>query len=204
MRIGIDIDGVLTNVEQYILDHISKYCVENNIEYNIGNSNYDYCKTFNISKEIEKDFWTNHLEKYATNEKARPFASEIIKKLKEDGHEIYIITARWMTNVDNEVGNKMRKIVEKWLRENKILYDKLIFSKATKERKYQEIIENKIDLMIEDSPNNINEISKIIPVICYNAGYNKNCIGNQIIRCYSWYDIYNKINLWPATSNLKH
>ena len=36
MRIGIDIDGVLTNIEQFVLDYLSKYCVENNIEYNIS------------------------------------------------------------------------------------------------------------------------------------------------------------------------
>lgn len=193
MRIGIDIDGVLTNIEQFVIDYISKYCVENSIEYNIGNSQYDYCKTFNISKEQEMDFWNQSLESYAINEKARPFAAEIIGKLKQDGHEIYIITARWLTNKDDDIGNKMREIVKNWLHENKIPYDKLIFSKAEKERKSDEIIENKIDLMIEDSPNNINELASIIPVICYNAGYNKNCKGNKITRCYSWYDIYAKI-----------
>lgn len=194
MRIGIDIDGVLTDRERFVMDYISKYCVENNIEYNIGDSNYEDCKTFNISKEQENDFWNKYLEYYSINEKARPFASEIIKKLKEDGHEIYIITARWLTNRDDNIGNKMREIVKNWLYENKILYDKLIFSKASNERKSQEIIENKIDLIIEDSPNNINELSKVVPVICYHAEYNKNCLGSKIIRCYSWYDIYSKIN----------
>ncbi|MBQ3146007.1 MAG: hypothetical protein IJB90_05625 [Clostridia bacterium] len=193
MRIGIDIDGVLTNIEQFVLDYISKYCVENNIEYNISDMNYEYSKTFNISREIELEFWNTYLEKYTVNEKTRPFASEIINKLKEDGHEIYIITARWLSNRDDDVGKNMRDMVNKWLSENKTVYDKLVFSKAEKEKKSQEIIENKIDLMIEDSPNNIKELSKIIPVICYNAQYNKECSGNKIIRCYSWYDIYNKI-----------
>lgn len=41
--------------------------------------------------------------RYATNEKARPFAAEVIKKLKEDGNEIYIITARWLTNRDDYI-----------------------------------------------------------------------------------------------------
>ena len=194
MRIGIDIDGVLTNIEQFVINYITKYCVDNNIEYNIGNSNYEYHKTFNISKDEEDAFWNDYLKYYSMNEKARPFASEIIKKLKEDGNEIYIITTRWLTNRDDKIGNKMREIVKNWLDENKILYDQLIFSKATKERKSQEIIENKIDLMIEDSPNNIRELSKVVPIICYHAEYNKDCNGDKIIRCYSWYDIYNKIN----------
>lgn len=193
MRIGIDIDGVLTNIEQFVFDYLIKYCVENSIEYNVGKNNYDYCKTFNIGKEQEMDFWNIYLENYAINEKARPFAAEIINKLKEDGHEIYIITARWLTNKNDDMGNKMREIVKKWLCENEISYDKLIFSKAEKERKYKEIIENNIDIMIEDSPNNINEISNFIPVICYNTSYNGECKGKNVIRCYSWYDIYSKI-----------
>ena len=48
--------------------------------------------------------------------------------------------------------------------------------------------------MIEDKPLNINSISKLIPVLCYDALYNEECCGNNIYRVYSWYDIYTKIN----------
>ena len=180
MRIGIDIDGVLTNIESFVADYMTKYCIENNIEYKIGKSSYNVYETFNISN-------------YAKNEKARAFASEVIEKLKEDGHEIYIITARWFANRDDEIGKKMRETVKNWLCEYKIPYDKLVFVKASNESKDKEIAENKIDLMIEDNPSNINELSKIIPVICYHAEYNKDCKGEKIIRCYSWYDIYKTI-----------
>ena len=47
--------------------------------------------------------------------------------------------------------------------------------------------------MIDDKVENINEISKHIPVICFNAGYNKECKGENIYRAYSWYDVYSKI-----------
>lgn len=193
MRIGIDIDGVLTNMEQFIIDYLSKYCVENNINFNIGTSSYQVSKTFNITSEQENDFWNEYVENYAINEKARPFAAEVIKKLKEDGNEIYIITARWLTNRDDDIGNKMREIVKDWLIKNEIVYDKLIFSKAENERKSQETIDNEIDLMIEDNPRNINELSSIVPIICYDAEYNRECIGDKITRCYSWYDIYRTI-----------
>lgn len=88
----------------------------------------------------------------------------------------------------------MRNIVINWLSENDIYYDELIFSKAAKERKSQEIVDNNIDIMIEDNPNNILELSKIIPIICYDTSYNKDCNNQNIIRCYSWYDIYKKIS----------
>ena len=193
MRIGIDIDGVLTNLEQFVADYFTKFCVEKNIDYKLGEIDYEPYKTFNVSKEQEEEFWLEYLEFYALNEKARPFATDIIKKLKEDGHEIYVITARWLTNRQNAEGQKMREIVSNWLAESNIIYDKLIFSKADKENKVQEIVENNIDLMIEDSPNNIKMLSKIVPIICYNAEYNKNCVGDNIYHCTSWFDIYKKI-----------
>ena len=41
---------------------------------------------------------------------------------------------------------------------------------------------------------NINNVSTIIPVICFHAGYNKACKGQNIYRVYNWYDIYNLIS----------
>lgn len=193
MRIGIDIDGVLTDIERFVLDHISKYCVENNIEYKINLGSYNYAEIFSISEEHEDSFWEKWLFLYAKEEKARPFAAEVIKKLKEDGNEIYIVTARWLSNRNDEVGVAMRKAVKKWLTENKIIYDKLIFSNSDTEEKIQEMKDYKIDLMIEDSPKNINQLSTILPIVCFDTSYNRNCQGNNIYRCYSWYDIYIKI-----------
>ena len=92
MRIGIDIDGVLTDIEQFVIDYISKYCVENKIKYNIGDYDYNYSKTFNITDEQEEYFWNEYLEYYAINEKARPFAAEVINKLREDGHSEKLAT----------------------------------------------------------------------------------------------------------------
>ncbi|MCX4248670.1 MAG: hypothetical protein OSJ65_02770 [Bacilli bacterium] len=76
----------------------------------------------------------------------------------------------------------MKEIVIKWLKDNSIYYDELIFANGDKT---DFIITNKIDVMIEDNPRNIQEISKLIPVICYNARYNTEIIGNNILRCYS-------------------
>lgn len=193
MRIGIDIDGVLTNVGQFVLDYLTKYCVENHISYEIGEKNYDLAKTFGINEETVEHFWNQYLEYYAIHEPARPFASEVIKKLKDEGNEIYIITARTFSNREDSIGEHMRHLVKEWLKNNAIFYDKLVFTKAKEEKKAQEILDYKIDVMIEDNPHNINELSHLIPIICYDTEYNRNCLGKNITRCYSWYDIYNKL-----------
>lgn len=190
MRIGIDIDGVLTNIEQWQLDMGSKNIFE---KYNkeIENANgYDLKEIFNIEESLDDEFWKEYLFDYAENEPARKHSNEVTNKLKEDGNEIYIITARYLTDKDDENGKRMRNIVINWLKEYNIYYDKIIFSP---EEKLDICMENKIDLMIEDKVGNINKISKCIPVICFDARYNQECKGKNIYRCYSWYDIYAKV-----------
>lgn len=193
MKIGIDIDGVLTDIEQWQLDFGSKYFYEN---YNMNIKNhkgYETFEIFEVDQKLDDEFWEKYFIDYSKNIEIRKFANEVIKKLKDDGHEIYIITARgsFLSHSAHVMSYEDNKtIVLNWLEKNNIVYDKIIFSP---EDKLDICIENNIDLMIEDKVANINKISSEIPVICFNAGYNESCNGNNIIRCYSWYDIYTKI-----------
>ena len=191
MRIGIDIDGVLTELRRFHIDYGSRYCYENSIDFKVELGSFDIASTFSITKEQEKDFWDKYLDCYAREVKVKEFAKEIINKLKETGNEIYIITARWNADRDDDVGENMRNITKNWLVENGISYDKLVFTKSSK---LQSCLDNKIDLMIDDDEVVIRELSEKMPVICYDSDYNRNCNGKNIIRCYSWYDIYVNIN----------
>ena len=82
-------------------------------------------------------------------------------------------------------------MLKKWLKSNKVKYDKLIF---TGHDKSQHIIDNKIDIMIEDCPANIKQLVKEIPMICFHSNYNAKVRGKNIIRCHTWYEVYNRIN----------
>lgn len=186
MRIGIDIDGVLTDFEKWQLDFGSKFFIKYNKNIVVPDG-YDSNTVFNITQKMDSEFWEKYLYDYAKNEPARKFAGEVIDILKEKGYEIYIITARYLTDRDDHLGERMRNIVKEWLVKNNINYDKIIFSP---EDKYDICKDNNIDIMIEDKVDNINKISKILPVICFDASYNKSCIGNNIYRVYTWYDIY--------------
>ena len=190
MRIGIDIDGVMVNIEQFIGDYGIKFCEENDLSYRIKVNEYDGAKALGISKENEERFWNKYLKYYATEYPARDFAVEVIQKLKEDGHEIYIITARNEWGLSGDDYGKMKEFVSSWLEKNNIYYDKLIYTEGSK---LPYCIGNYIDIMIEDSPENIKDISSKIPVLCYNCNYNANIKGENITRVYSWYDVYNKI-----------
>ena len=194
MRIGIDIDGVLTDVERWQLDYGSKFYYERYQKEIVNFEGYDTNQIFNVDDKLDEEFWREYFKEYSLNVEARKFANEVIDKLKQDRHQIYIITARGSFlshSADVMSIEENQQIVLNWLKNNHINYDKIIFSP---EDKLDICKENNIDLMIEDKVDNINKISKIIPVICFHAGYNKDCKNSNIIRCYSWYDIYSKIN----------
>lgn len=191
MNIGIDIDGVLTDVGKFQIDYASKYAYENNLGKIVNPYSYDTDKIFDWSKEEDYRFWEKYLPDYAKNEKARVFADEVTKKLSDDGNKIYIITSRSLSNLDTDMGKLMRNTVINWLKDNNIYYDEIIF---TDEDKRRVCIDYNIDIMIEDAPKNIMELSKVLPnVICFDAVYNKGCTSDNITRCYSWYDIYTSI-----------
>ena len=90
MNIGVDVDGVLTNLESYINEYGIKYAYENN--FNL--ENYDANKSntkmrFSWSEEEDEKFWISILEEYSKKEKPRAFASEVIEKLRKKGHKNY-------------------------------------------------------------------------------------------------------------------
>ncbi len=193
MRIGIDIDGVLTDIERWQLDYGSKYFYN---KHNINIKNYKGYETidvFGVSRELDDEFWKTYFKDYAINVDARKFAGEVIGKLRKDGNQIYIIPARasfLSHSADVMTIEENKHIVIEWLKKNNICYDQIIFSP---EDKLDICKENNIDLMIEDKPKNIEMISTYIPVICFHANYNDFCNGTNIYRCYSWYDILYKI-----------
>lgn len=193
MKIGIDIDGVLTDIEKWQLDYGSKFYYENYHKGIVNNKGYETDEIFDSSHECDDLFWNKYFEEYSVNVEARKFAAEVISNLKKEGYKIYIITARGSFLDNSSVLTKKEndQIVKNWLSKNKIYYDQIIFSP---EDKLNICINNKIDIMIEDKVDNINKISTKIPVICFNAGYNELCNGKNIYRVYSWYDAYYTIN----------
>ena len=163
MNIGIDIDGVLTNFERELLDYATKMCVEENWPIKIKLDEYDEEKGLGWNEEQTMKFWHKYLIKYFSETPVRTFAPEVIEKLRQEGHRIYIITARNNYGMPKEHYGKEQKITRKWLDYNNIKYTKLIFAKD--EDKIKQCIENEVDIMIEDSPKNIENISKQIKVL---------------------------------------
>ena len=206
MNIGIDIDGVLTDVRKFVIEEGSKYCKEHNKGELINPDVYEMKEMFGWNLATIFNFWRKNIFKYAKENPVIDGASENIKKLKEDGHKIYIITARWLASTKKhrilrhveKISNKMKETVINWLSENNVIYDEIIFSKDDKS-KY--IKKNNIDIMIEDAPDNVKELSELTKVICYDWVYNRGIENENIYRCSNWDEIYKVISELSNNSN---
>ena len=191
MKIGIDIDGVLVDLERYVIDYGIKMCVEKQWTINLKLDEYFEKEKIIWTDEQEEEFWNTYLEDYVLKTNPREFSKEVIEKLRKENNEIYIITARNEEGLPPESYGRMQEFTKKWLLDNGIEYDELIF--ASDAEKLEQCIKNDIDIMIEDYPNNILNISNKIKVIKYDCQYNKDVKGKNIITAYSWYHIYNII-----------
>ena len=114
MRIGIDADGVLTELESYLWDYGSKFLVEHTLDVNIEHTQYNTMGAFGWDEEKDNMFWKENYDHYCKTVPVKRFAPDIIKKLKQEGHEIYIITARGYERFTSEKGKKKSdKILKK-------------------------------------------------------------------------------------------
>lgn len=141
---------------------------------------------FDWSKEENDDFYYNNIQRIAMSLKLLNNAKEVIDKLKADGNEIYIITSR-----DNGEYVNPEKMTREWLEKYEIYFDKLILT--GRYEKGPVCKENNIDIMIEDSIKNCEDIENN-GVKCYimNTRYNQE--ETRFERVKRWNEIYSKIS----------
>ena len=171
MRIGVDVDGVLTNLEEYQLKYGKKHF--KNVT-DVDENAYDICDIFHCSREEREKFWTKYIWGYSLTDSPRQDAKTVIQQLIQDGHEIYILTGRAHTTEDNARGALFRKMLEYWLNKNGITYNDIYYCSEDKSstEKYELCKQLGIDVMIEDKSENINQIKNLADVICIRTGYN--------------------------------
>lgn len=184
MRIGIDVDNTITDTLPLFKKYCKKYneeVVKRNIQMN--EEGFAMTNLYDWTEEEKKDCYLKYIDKAREEGTIKPKAKEIIKKLKEENNCIHIITARKRGILDPYETTK------EYLDNNEIPYDELAIQKDKK----QYCIDNNIDILIDDEPQNIMEVSKIIPVIVFEWVHNKSCTGENIIKVKSWNEVYDVI-----------
>ena len=188
MRIGIDIDNVLSNFNEVLLNDYINHDKElgNN---GIVKSNVYIRDMFNWTKDEEQQYYHNNIERLANLLEPIKDCSKYIKKLIDNGHYICIISGR-----DNGEYSDPYNMTTKWLKKYDIPYDKLILTNAYNHQEKADIcLENNIDIMIDDSINVCVKCSENnIKSLLFNTEYNKN--ETRYTRVNNWEEIFNYVN----------
>lgn len=147
MRIGVDIDNVISNFNEILL---KEYLLQDKKYRNSGIINKDvYIRRgmFDWSKEEEESFYLNNIERIASNLEVIDGAKDTIDKLRRDGHEIYIISGR-----NNGEYSDPFTMTKDWLHKHHIFYNQLILTNAYFEHeKTEACLKNRIQILIDDS-----------------------------------------------------
>ena len=190
MKIGIDIDNVISSFDNELLKEYLKHDKELR-GTGIINENADYIRRgmFDWSEDEELSFYKANIERITKNLKPIKDTKKYIDKLKENGNEIYIISGR-----DNSEYTNPLQMTKDWLEKYSINYDKLILTNAYDTyEKTEECKKNNIDIMIEDSVRIASDLKQNgINVLLRNTRFNKKAEGFE--RVAEWNTIYQKIS----------
>lgn len=172
MNIGIDIDGVLTDLHSFMIE-VGPEFFKRKPENIYG---YDFTGMFNVDMNECNACWDKYLDYYLSIP-PREGAVKVINELHNRGYKIYIITAR----VD-----ELLEKTTKWLKDNNVYYD-YFFNPG--EDKSVCIKENNIDVMVEDSPTNIKDLSKYCKILAMKAKYNEHINRENVTYVDNWKEI---------------
>ena len=178
MRIGIDIDDTLTNTKDIQITFWREY------HHNHPNDEYTDELPDNINVfgyQYIEDFWELYREELSFNCSFKKDASEVLKKLRKEGHTICIITSR----PDHKYKN-LRSHLDQWFKDNDIEYDELYT-----DARYKGIVakEHNIDIIVDDCDYHLEEAQEYgIKGIQFT-----NQKSDHFPTVDNWNDLYNEI-----------
>lgn len=190
MNLGLDIDGVLTDIEDFQLRFGVPFFKKHFNKVPVNEKGFDIRQIFDASEEEYRKFWSKYLLQYAITWPARDKVSEYTDWAYANGHKVYIITARVFAAREDFMGKLMRFMVKRWLKKYGVRYENIVFCEEEKEeyiRKYN------IRYMVEDNPKNIQALKEITGVICMNAGYNEHISDKSVVRCFDFTQVLNYV-----------
>lgn len=192
MNIGIDIDDTISDTYTTLLEYAQKYTIEelkkSPILDHMKMTNHSYIEAMHHwTKEETLKFWEKYYAEILKKIHIKTFATEKIKKLKEKGNRIYLITARWDMENDN-----VKEITLEWLRKNDVQYDEFFMNA---EEKLKIVKDKNIDVFVDDSFDNCKSIAygSNAKVYLMDTRVNQNLKDEKITRVYSWPHVYQEI-----------
>lgn len=188
MNIGIDTDGVLTDLYAYNYS-IGKKVLKREPDNPTG---YDVRAMYGISVKQELLIGLKYFFRYCKKCPPREGAVEVIGRLNAEGHQLYEITARKFVTKKTMLGKYSKHLLMKWYKRYGMHFAKIILcsEEHSPEEKLAGCIRSGVTLMIEDKPEVVELLDKNnIRVLMFDAPYNREVTGENVTRVKSWAEV---------------
>lgn len=140
MKIGFDIDDVITDTSSSMKEYVMEYDENGELKANME----DIMRGDASTPFIEK-FFVNHFLSIAKSAKVKEHAREVMQDLFENGNEIYLITAR---GEKRKIFHGTEPLTLAYLKEHDICYTDIVFNCIDKAKICRDY---GIDVMVDDS-----------------------------------------------------
>lgn len=188
MKIGIDLDGVVFDSEKEFRVYSELYDMcDLNKNSKQDNKELRFWEIFNWTQEEIERFLDKYHRKIILEANFMPGAKRILKILKEDGHQLILITAR------GGMDSGMIKITEERLKQNSMdIFDKYYWATENKD---EVCIKENVDIMIDDFYKNCKSVAEAkIKTIYLKDAPSYELEENEYIKTlYNWGEIYRYI-----------
>lgn len=188
MRIGVDIDGVVSDSYPVWLGELNRHYGKNITVL----EDYEMHLVFDVPWDDMNNFFVQNVERLFELPKPMQGAKEGIESLIKAGHEIVYVTAR----TPEEEGYTFR-----WMEKYGIPHEHILFSGL--KSKVNLVKQWNLELFIEDYMVNAKAIAELgIPVLLLSASYNQGELPQGVTRCEDWQEIIGAIQkiIKPSSS----
>lgn len=189
MIIGVDADGVLTDMQEFNFQ-----CGREYFKKEIVNpEGYSVKEIFGVGKWAELFFGLKYFPWYCKSYPPRENAVEILKRLNEEGYIIHEITARKFVTQKSLLGRCSKKWFLNWCKDNNFNFDSITFcsEKNGPQDKYEACKKYGVEVMIDDRPEIVLYLAEQgIPVIMIDAPYNEEVQHANVTRAHGWSEVY--------------
>ena len=186
MRIGIDLDGVVYDTEKYFRIYqelYDMYVLKQNTK--VDENEVRLQERFEWPQEVVLDFFERYVTPIVKQANYMPGAKMILRMLKDEGHELIVITARGITD-PNLIPVTKQRFEKDGITD---MFSKCYYAIRDK----AEVCKNEnIDVMIDDSNHNCKNTSenKIKTIYLKDAPSYEMEENDYLKVLYNWGEIY--------------
>ena len=196
MKIGFDVDNVLVDQFNYQMKYGVPYFEKRGISVK-NKYGFDIEDIFECSHAEREKFWTRYIWRYCLKEPMTKDAADISKQLRKNGHEIVIVTGRAHTTEAGITGKLFRWMLMHWLKKNHFEYDDIFYCSESNssDDKLRVCLEQSIDILIDDKPENLTALKNKLKIICYSSQCNQQFEELDSIRVDNMMQLLDKVSL---------